>query len=81
MRKPWEFTRSVPQGTRFYADVVNLTPLIGNKEESKKLMVLRVRPTSNQFPANFFLSWWAAVSTRCVVQVGQGFKNEPLRQK
>ncbi len=47
-----DVARSAPQGTYYYyyhADIIYLT---GNKEGSKSLMLLRVKPTPTRFPTN-----------------------------
>ncbi len=43
---------SAQQGAHYHADVCLLAPFTGNKEESRSLMVLRVRPTPTRFPTN-----------------------------
>ncbi len=44
-----DVARSSPQGGYYHADV---PPSTGNKEGSKFLMVLRVKPTPTRFPTN-----------------------------
>ncbi len=43
-----DVTRSASQGTYYHL----FAPLTGNKEGSKRLMVLRVKPKPTRFPTN-----------------------------
>ncbi len=47
-----DVSRSAPQGAHYHVDVIYLTSITGNKEGSKGLMVLRVKPTPTRFPTN-----------------------------
>ncbi len=54
-----DVARSAPQGAHYHADIIYL--LLGNKEGSKCLMVLRVKPTPTRFPIN---SLYTPIDTR-----------------
>ncbi len=45
-----DVARSAPQGAHYHADVIYLLPKMGNKEGSKNLMVLQVRPKPTRVP-------------------------------
>ncbi len=45
-------SRSALQGAHCHADIIYFRPQPLNKEESKDLLVLRVKPTLTRFPPN-----------------------------
>ncbi len=47
-----DVARSAPQGAHYHEDAFLLASLTGNKDGSKCLMVIRVKPTPTRFPTN-----------------------------
>ncbi len=47
-----DVAQSAPQGDHYSHATLSLASLTGNKEGSKGLMVLRVKPTPTRFPTN-----------------------------
>ncbi len=71
-----DIARSSPQGAHYHVNVIYLFPLIGNKEGSKELMVLRVLPTTTLSRLTVFIPRWTAhhyiVYQVCAAQVACG---------